>query len=191
MGHGLAGRVAVVTGAGSGIGRACAIRLAGAGATVVVNDLAADRAEETASLVSEGGGQAAAIAGDVTDSTFVDSLVAAAVDRHGRIDVLHSNAGNGLAQGSILDITDEGWQADMQLNLSAMFYCVRAAARTMAANGGGSILCTSSGAALGAVANTASYASAKAGILQLVRSAAVEFGPANVRVNAIIPGAVK
>lgn len=186
----LAGRVAVVTGGGSGIGRATVLALAGAGAAVVVNDLHAERAEETVELVGAAGGRADAAAGDVTDSAFVDSLVAGAMERHGRLDVVHSNAGYGLAQGPILQVSDEGWQADLQLNLSAMFYAVRAAARTMTASGGGSIICTSSGAALGAVPNTVSYSSAKAGILALVRSAALEFGPSGVRVNAVIPGAV-
>jgi NAD(P)-dependent dehydrogenase (short-subunit alcohol dehydrogenase family) len=191
MGDRLNGRVAVVTGAGSGIGRATALRLADEGATVIVNDLDAERAAETASLVSDGGGRASAVDGDVTNSGFVNSLVAGAVDKHGRLDILHSNAGNSRAQGPLLDVTDAAWQLDIELNLSSMFYCVRAAAGAMADGGGGSIICTSSGAALGAVARTAAYATAKAGILQLVRSAAVEFGPAGVRVNAVIPGAVK
>lgn len=187
----LAGRVAVVTAAGSGIGRATALRLASDGAIVVVNDLVAEKAGQTAALVSEAGGSATSMAGDVTDSSFVDALVAGTVESHGRLDVLHSNAGFAMAQGSILDVSDEGWQADMQLNLAATFYCIRAAARTMTAAGGGAIVCTSSGSAVGALPGIAGYGSTKAAILQLVKYAALEFGPANVRVNAVIPGAVK
>jgi NAD(P)-dependent dehydrogenase (short-subunit alcohol dehydrogenase family) len=187
----LAGRVAVVTGGGSGIGRATVLTLAREGAAVVVNDKIAERARETAALVARAGGRAIAQAGDVTDSAFVDALVARAVETYGQLDVFHSNAGYAMAQGSMLDITDAGWQADMQLNLAAMFYCIRAAARVMTAARGGSIVCTSSGAGLGAVPGVAPYGSTKAAILQLVRYAATEFGPANIRVNAVIPGAVK
>ena len=191
MGSRLVGKVAVVTGGGSGIGRATVLTLAREGAAVVVNDKFAERAEETAAIATQAGGRASARAGDVTDSAFVDALVAGAVDTYGQLDVFHSNAGFAMAQGSILDITDEGWQADMQLNLAAMFYCIRAAARVMTAAHGGSIVCTSSGAGIGAVPGVAPYGSTKAAILQLVRYAAMEFGPANVRVNAVIPGAVK
>src|SRR3954452_13716133 len=191
MGDRVAGKVALVTGAGSGIGRATALRLADEGAAVVVNDLAEERAEETVSRARAAGGRATASAGDVTDSAFVDSLVAAAVDEFGRLDIMHSNAGNSLARGSILEISDEGWQADMQLNLASMFYCVRAAARHMTAGGGGSVVLTSSGSALGAINGIAPYGTAKAAILHLVRQGAIEFGPAGVRVNAVIPGAVK
>jgi NAD(P)-dependent dehydrogenase (short-subunit alcohol dehydrogenase family) len=191
MSQRLTGRVAVVTAAGSGIGRATALRFAADGAAVVVNDVVAEKAEQTAVLVGEAGGSARSMAGDVTDSAFVDALVATTVEAHGRLDVLHSNAGFAMAQGSILDISDEGWQADMQLNLAATFYCIRAAARAMTAADGGSIVCTSSGSALGALPGIAGYGSAKAAILQLVQYAALEFGPSNIRVNAVIPGAVK
>jgi NAD(P)-dependent dehydrogenase (short-subunit alcohol dehydrogenase family) len=186
----LEGRVAVVTGAGSGIGRATAVRLAADGALVVVNDLVPERASETVALITAAAGRAEARPGDVTDSGFVDALMDGAASGHGRLDVVHSNAGYGLAQGPLLSISDDGWRADLELNLAAMFYCVRAAIRVMSAASGGSVICTSSGAALGAVANTGSYASAKAAILQLVRSAAVEYGPRGVRVNAVVPGAV-
>ena len=161
----LAGRVAVVTGGGSGIGRATALTLAREGAAVVVNDKFDDRAEETVGLVIAAGGRALARPGDVTDSAFVDALVSSAVEAYGQLDVFHSNAGFAMAQGSLLDITDEGWQADMQLNLAAMFYCIRAAARVMTTSGGGSIVCTSSGAGIGALAGIAPYGSTKAAVI--------------------------
>lgn len=187
----LHGRTAIITGAGSGIGRATARRFAAEGAHVIVNDRLADRADETVDLVAAAGGSAEAHAGDVTDSGAVDHLVDGAVARHGRLDILFSNAGAGLAQGPLMSITDDNWRREIDLNLTAMFYCVRAALRVMAPAGGGSVICTSSGAGIGAVPGTGPYGSAKAAILQLVRSAAVEYGASGVRVNAVVPGAVK
>jgi NAD(P)-dependent dehydrogenase (short-subunit alcohol dehydrogenase family) len=187
----LAGRVAIVTGAGAGIGRATAARLAAEGAFVVVNDLVAERSAETAARIGDNGGQAESHPGDVTESSLVDALVDGAVVRRGRLDVFHSNAGFGAARDELATMSDKAWHADIDLNLTSMFYCVRAAVRAMREAGGGSVICTSSGAALGAVAGTGPYGTAKAAILQLVRYAAVEYGPSGVRVNAVIPGAVK
>jgi NAD(P)-dependent dehydrogenase (short-subunit alcohol dehydrogenase family) len=187
----LAGRVAIVTGAGSGIGQATAARLAAEGAFAVVNDLIEERSEKTAALIREHGGQAESQPGDVTSSSFVDALVAGTVTRHGRLDVFHSNAGFGAARDELAAMSDKAWHADIDLNLTSMFYCVRAAVRAMREAGGGSVICTSSASALGAVPGTGPYSTAKAAILQLVRYAAVEYGPSGVRVNAVIPGAVK
>ena len=127
----------------------------------------------------------------MTDPAFVAALVDAAVADRGRLDVFHSNAGAGLAQGPLLSIADDGWRADITLNLNAMFFCVREALRVMVPAGRGSIVCTSSAAGVGAVPGTGPYGSAKAGILALVRSAAVEYGPTGVRVNAVVPGSVQ
>ena len=187
----LAGRVAIVTGAGSGIGQATAARLAAEGAFVVVNDLVDERSDKTAARIRDDGGHAEPYPGDVTESSFVDALVGGVVARHGRLDVFHSNAGFGAARDELAAMSDEAWHADIELNLTSMFYCVRAAVRAMREAGGGSVICTSSASALGAVSGTGPYSTAKAAILQLVRYAAVEYGPSGVRVNAVIPGAVK
>jgi len=185
------GHVAIVTGAGSGIGRATSMRLAREGATVIACDINPDTAEQTAAAIREAGGQAEARTADVTDSGQVDALISGTVETHGRIDVFHSNAGFGAAHAPLADVSDDAWAGDLTLNLTSMFYVLRAAAPAMAATGGGAIVCTSSGAGLGFVANTGPYGAAKAAILQLVRTAAVEFGASGVRVNAVIPGAVK
>ena len=160
----LAGRVAIVTGAGSGIGQATAARLAAESAFAVVNDLVEERSEKTAALIREHGGQAESHPGDVTSLSFVDALVEAAVARHGRLDVFHSNAGFGAARDELAVMSDSAWHADIELDLTSMFYCVRAAVRAMREAGGGSVICTSSGAALGAVSGTAPYGTAKAAI---------------------------
>ena len=127
----------------------------------------------------------------MTDPAFVAALVDETVADRGQLDVFHSNAGAGLAQGPLLSIADDGWRADITLNLNAMFFCVREALRVMVPAGRGSIICTSSAAGVGAVPGTGPYGSAKAGILALVRSAAVEYGASGVRVNAVVPGSVQ
>ncbi|HEV8297490.1 MAG TPA: SDR family NAD(P)-dependent oxidoreductase [Acidimicrobiales bacterium] len=189
MGERLQGRVAIVTGAGSGIGRATALKFAGEGATVVVNDIVRASAEAAVDAIHEAGGKAEADVGDVTSSTYVNALVDGAVARHGRLDVMHNNAG-GAGTTAITDVTDEAWDRDIRLNLYATFYGIRAALRVMVPTGRGSIISTSSAAGLGAVPGLAPYGAAKAGIILLTRNAAVEYAHTGVRANAITPGSM-
>ncbi|MFI5953192.1 SDR family NAD(P)-dependent oxidoreductase [Cryptosporangium sp. NPDC051539] len=180
------GKVAVVTGAGSGIGRATALRLASEGALVVVNDLRAQAAEETVRLI--GGGEA--VAGDVLEPGFVDRLLDGTVERHGRLDVLHNNVGFG-GRASFTEVDDATWARGIDGNLGATFRGIRAALRIMGPRGGGVVVNTASMAGVAKVAGvTPYYGTAKAAVIHLTKEAAVEGGPSGVRVNAVVPGSV-
>ncbi len=184
------GKVVVVTGAGSGIGRASAVGFAGAGAHVVVNDLDSVTAEATAELIRSEGGEAHAHAADVGDSAAVDELVDATVARLGKLDVLHNNAGYGLP-GTVATTTDEVMAEMLRVNLCGVLYGTRAALRHMIELGGGVIVNTASNSALGAPRNRAAYGAAKAGVLSLTRTTAVENGRHGVRAVAICPGPIE
>jgi NAD(P)-dependent dehydrogenase (short-subunit alcohol dehydrogenase family) len=185
----LAGLVAVVTGAGSGIGRATARLFAREGATVAIVDLAAAAAKEAAAEITGGGGRAVAISADIADPAQVDSAFGEIAGEFGRVDVLYNNAGVN-STGSVLDATDEDWDRCFAVNARGTFLCSRAAAQSMVAAGRGSIINQGSVAAVVGVANFASYCASKGAVVALTRSMAVDLAPRGVRVNVICPGTV-
>jgi meso-butanediol dehydrogenase/(S,S)-butanediol dehydrogenase/diacetyl reductase len=186
----LRGKVAIVTGAGSGIGRACALRFANEGARGGVNDVRAAAAQSVAKEIADAGGEAVARPADVSDREQVDALLRAALDHFGRLDVLVNNAAAPLP-GSVAATSDEDWRTVHAVTLDGTFFGVRGAVRAMAERGGGSIINVSSGAALGGEPGLAAYGAAKAAVVNLTQTAAVENGPSGVRVNAILPGPIE
>jgi NAD(P)-dependent dehydrogenase (short-subunit alcohol dehydrogenase family) len=185
----LAGKMAVVTGAGSGIGRAAAALFAREGATVAIIDLAASAAKEAAEEITGAGGSALAITADIADPGQVDSAFGEIRGEFGRVDVLYNNAGVN-SSGSVIDATEEDWDRCFAVNAKGTFLCSRVAARSMVAAGGGSIVNQGSVAAVVGIANFASYCASKGAVVALTRSMSVDLAPRGVRVNVICPGTV-
>ena len=181
-------KVAIVTGSSRGLGKVFALGLARAGASVVTCSRSLPRAEVTAREIRERGGQALAVKVDTTVRSQCRSMVAAAVEHFGRLDVMVCNAGISLFNPAEA-VTESEWQRTIDANLTGYFHCAQLAARQMIAQKhGGSIVMISSNASIVGFANLMAYCAAKGGVDQLVRSMAVEWGRHNIRVNAINPG---
>ena len=185
-------RVALVTGASRGIGRAIAVELARAGFAVGVNYVRRmDQAEETVAAITAGGGEAAALQADVADPQAVETMFAA-LDRHfGRLDALVNNAAIGTRIDSLTAIDDATWRRTLAVNLDGAFYCMRAAVPRLRAAGGGRIVNISSGAAKTGGGIGAHYAASKAGLLALTAKAARELARDGIAVTAVLPSVIE
>jgi NAD(P)-dependent dehydrogenase (short-subunit alcohol dehydrogenase family) len=182
-------RVAFVTGAGSGIGRAGAFAMAAEGALVVVTDRDADRARAVADEITRTGGKADALALDVSDDETLTSEIAGAAARHGRLDILHSHAGIQIP-GRLEDVTPEQMDASWRLNVRSHFVAARAAMTVMKAQGKGSIIITASNSGVQYDREMIAYATTKHAVVAMARQIAVDYARHNVRCNALCPGFV-
>ncbi|WP_405735225.1 SDR family oxidoreductase [Streptomyces sp. NBC_01537] len=185
---GLENSSVVVTGGGSGIGRAAALRFAGEGAKVVIADLNADGAKAVAEEIRAAGGTAVTVVGDLSEQAVVEEVVATAVESFGGLDVLVNNAGIMDRMSATADVTDAEWERLIRVNLTAPFLLTRAALPHMLAKGKGAIVNTASEAGLRGSAAGAAYTAAKHGVVGLTRSTAVMYRAQGIRTNAIAPG---
>ncbi len=186
----LEGKIAVITGAASGIGRASALTFAREGASVVLADRAEEALAETARLVSEAGGDAAWITTDVARREDVVALVALAVERHGRLDCAFNNAGIPGGMQPFAEHTDEQFEQVMDINVRGAWMCVQEEIKAMLQSGGGSIVNASSGLGMIAAPQVAAYVTSKHAVLGLTRATALEYPRQGIRVNAVLPGVV-
>jgi 3-oxoacyl-[acyl-carrier protein] reductase len=182
-------KVAIVTGAGRGIGAATAMRLAEEGAKVVVNDISAEHAESSAAAIREAGFDAVAHPCDITDRAAVQVLVQRAVDEFGHLDILVNNAGV-IRDNMIHKMSDDDWDTVMNVHLKGAFYCTQEAQKHMVAHKYGKIVNFSSTSALGNRGQL-NYATAKAGLQGFTKTLAIELGKYNINVNAVAPGFIE
>ncbi len=187
----LEGKRAVVTGAGSGIGRATAVAMAGEGASVIAVDYDGAAAEACAQEIRQAQGECVAQQADVTDEQRVIDGVELCVEQYGRIDIYYANAGIGGDLQPLTSVSRESMVEVLSVNLIAPMLAIKHAAPRMVAQGGGAIICTASVAALGANGAPVVYSASKAGVVSLVKGAAQELADTNVRVNAVSPGLIE
>ncbi len=184
----LDGRVALVTGASRGIGRACAIRLGALGARVIVNfNKSATAADDVIALIKAGGGEATAVQGDVSRFATAQEVVKAAIDVYGRLDILVNNAGT-TRDGLLASMKEEDFDVIIQQNLKSVFNCSRAVVRQMMKQRYGRIVNITSVVGVIGGAGQTNYSAAKAGIIGFTKAMAKEYGGRNIGVNAVAPG---
>jgi gluconate 5-dehydrogenase len=186
----LEGKVAIVTGASKQTGRTIAIEMAKAGADVVVAARTAEGINNAAAEIRNLGRRSLALPTDVREADQVDNMIKKAVEAFGRVDILVNNAGTDF-MASALEMNEKGWDSMVRLNLKSHFLCSKAVIGTMTKQGGGSIVDIASAEGLRAAPSNPAYGAAKAGLINLVKTLAVEWARYNVRVNAVAPGFIE
>jgi 2-keto-3-deoxy-L-fuconate dehydrogenase len=182
-------KTAIVTGAGAGIGRASSVLFAREGARLVCADLDPATGEETVRLLREAGGDGIFFRADAADPDSVRALVEQAASRFGKLDIFYANAGI-VPGGTVVECADEEWERAMVVNARSVYLACKHSIPVMKANGGGSIICTSSVAGLVGVKNRAAYSASKMAVIGLVKSVAIDYVQDRIRINAICPGTV-